>query len=106
KRYFGRVIGVSPAFARMHSWRWRSGAMFDDTQLAAGAHVAVLGAAASGQLFGPGANPVGQSVVIRGHTYTIVGVTESKVEDQAECIFVPFTSVQKALNISHLQTIT
>jgi putative ABC transport system permease protein len=106
KRYFGRVIGVSPAFARMHSWRWRGGAMFDDAQLATGANVAVLGSAASDQLFGAGNDPIGQSFVIRGRTYAVVGVTESKVEDQAECIFVPFTSLQKALNISHLQTIT
>ena len=72
RRHFGRVVGVSPSFARMHSWRWRAGAMFDETQLAAGANVAVLGAAASEQLFGPGANPVGQSLIVRGRAYLIV----------------------------------
>jgi ABC-type antimicrobial peptide transport system permease subunit len=106
RHYFGRVVGVSPAFARMHSWRWRSGAMFDDGQLETGADVAVLGTAAGEQLFGPGVNPVGRTLVLRGRMYSVVGVTDSQVEDQPDCVFVPLTSVQKALNISHLQTIT
>jgi ABC-type antimicrobial peptide transport system permease subunit len=44
--------------------------------------------------------------VVRGRLYTVAGVTQSEVEDQAECIFVPVTSLQKVLNIPHLQTIT
>ena len=47
--------------------------MFDDAQLAAGVNVAVLGTAASEQLFGAGANPLGQSLDVRGRTYSIVG---------------------------------
>jgi putative ABC transport system permease protein len=106
RRYFGRVIGTSPSFARLHSWRWRSGAMFDDRQTESGVPVAVLGTTAAEQLFGPGVDPVGRTVIVRGRTYSVVGVTDSKVEDQAESLFVPFTAAEKALNISHLQTIT
>jgi putative ABC transport system permease protein len=106
KHYFGRVLGVSPAFAGMHSWRLRKGAMFDEAQVGAGANVAVLGTAASEQLFGAGVDPVGKSVVVRGHSYGVIGVTESKVEDQAECIFIPFTSLQKVMNVPYLQTLT
>jgi putative ABC transport system permease protein len=106
RRYFGRVIGTVPAFAAMHSWRFRSGAMFTEAEMRTGAAVAVIGTSARDQLFGPGVDPVGQSVSIRGRSYSVVGVTESKVEDQAESIFAPYTAVQQALSISHLQTIT
>jgi putative ABC transport system permease protein len=107
KRYFGRVIGTVPAFAQMHSWRYRRGAMFTESQLATGAAVAVLGTVASEQLFGPAVDPVGKTFTIRGKTYSVTGVTESRIEDQAECIFAPYTAVQQAVGgITHLQTIT
>ena len=106
RRFFGRVIGTVPAFALMHSWRFRSGAMFTESELESGAAVAVLGATASDQLFGPGVNPVGRTFAVRGRTYSVVGLTESRIEDQAESIFAPYTAVQKALGIAHLQTVT
>jgi len=107
RRYFGRVIGTVPAFALMHSWRYRSGAMFTERQLDEGAAVAVLGTAASEQLFGPGVDPVGKAFTVRGKAYSVVGVTESKVDDQPECIFTPYTAVQQSIGgITHLQTIT
>ena len=106
RRYFGRVIGTSPSFALMHSWRFRSGVMFTESELQSGAPVVVVGAAASEQLFGPGADPVGQPVSIRGRSYSVVGVTESKVDDQSESVFVPYTALQQALGLAHLQTIT
>jgi putative ABC transport system permease protein len=106
RRYFGRVIGTSPSFALMHSWRFRSGVMFTEAQLQSSAPVVVIGTAASEQLFGPGADPVGQMVSIRGRSYSVVGVTESKVDDQSESVFVPYTALQQALGLAHLQTIT
>jgi len=33
-------------------------------------------------------------------------VTDSKVEDQGESVFVPYTALQQALGIAHVQTIT
>ncbi len=106
RRYFGRVIGTVPAFALMHSWRFRSGAMFTESDVKSGASVAVLGTAASEQLFGPGADPVGQTFSVRGRSYSVVGVTESRIEDHAESIFAPYTAIQQALGITHLQTVT
>ena len=106
RRYFGRVIGTSPAFSLMHSWRFRSGAMFTDADVRDSAAVVVIGTAASAQLFGTGADPVGRSILIRGRSYVVGGVTESQVEDQGESVFVPYTALQQALGMSHLQTVT
>jgi putative ABC transport system permease protein len=106
RQYFNRVIGTVPAFALMHSWRFSSGAMLSHGDLESGAAVAVIGTSASAQLFGAGANPVGRTFTIRGRNYSVVGVTESRIEDQSESVFVPYTAVQQALGITHLQTIT
>ena len=76
--------------------------MFTESDVTSGAAVAVLGTAASEQLFGPGAEPVGQTFNVRGRSYSVVGVTESRIEDHAESIFVPYTAIQQALGIKHL----
>jgi putative ABC transport system permease protein len=106
RRFFGRVIGTVPAFALMHSWRFRSGAMFTERELQGGVAVAVLGTTASEQLFGRAVSAVGRTFTVRGRSYSVVGVTESKIEDHAESIFAPYTAVQQALGIGHLQTVT
>ena len=38
--------------------------------------------------------------------YSVAGVTESRIEDQADSIFVPYTALQRAFSIQHLQTVT
>ncbi len=106
RRYFGRVIGTSPSFARMHSWRFRSGAMFTDDEVRDGAQMAVIGTRASDQLFGTGVDPIGRTFTVRGREYSVRGVTESRIEDQSESVFIPYTSVQRAMGIAHVQTIT
>ena len=50
------------------------------------------------RLFGEGADPVGRTFTIRGETFTVVGQTDSKVEDQAESVFVPYTTLQAMKN--------
>jgi ABC-type antimicrobial peptide transport system permease subunit len=52
-------------------------------------------------------DPVGKAFTVRGKAYSVVGITESKVDDQPECIFTPYTAVQQSIGgITHLQTIT
>jgi putative ABC transport system permease protein len=107
RSYFGRVIGTSREHAPVYSWTIkRGGAMFSAGDVSSAAHVAVLGAIAADRLFGAGVDPVKQSITIRNEPFVVVGVTETRVEDQAECVFVPFTVVQKARAFSHLDSIT
>jgi hypothetical protein len=68
---------------------------------------AVLGVTAAERLFGAGVDPTGRSVHIRSETFTVTGVTGSKVEDQAESVFVPYTVVQAMKGGGrHLDTVT
>ena len=106
KRYFNRVVGVAPEFQAMHSWSLRrGGAMFTRADVEQGTAVAVLGSRVAAALFGA-AEPVGQPMTIRGAQFKVVAITESKVEDQAESVFVPYTTLQRMRGISHLDTIT
>ena len=80
--------------------------MFTDDDVRNGAQVAVIGMRASDQLFGAGVDPIGRTFTVRGRDYSVTGVTESRIEDQSESVFIPYTSVQQAMGIAHLQTIT
>src|SRR5262249_55757175 len=50
--------------------------------------------------------PIGQEIVIRNQTFRVVGVTSSNDEQQIETIFVPYTSLQKLLEMKNVHTIT
>jgi putative ABC transport system permease protein len=107
QKYFGRVIGTGREIGALYSWTLRrGGALFTATDVTQAAQVAVLGSLASDRLFGAGVNPVGRTLTIRNETFTVAGVTESKVEDQPESVFVPYTAVQRLRGITHLDSIT
>ena len=84
---------------------WR-GEMFAADHVRDAAKVAVIGTVAGERLFGEAADPVGRTFTIRGETFTVVGQTDSKVEDQAESVFVPYTTLQAMKKIAHLDTLT
>ncbi|MFN7981480.1 MAG: ABC transporter permease [Vicinamibacterales bacterium] len=106
KRYFGRVVGVSAEFGAMHSWTIRrGGAMFGPPAVSQRAKVAVLGTNAAAALFGQ-ADPIAQTFTIRNETFTVVAVTESKVEDQPDSVFVPVTTLQQMRGLTNLETVT
>ena len=105
-RYFGRVIGAGAEFSAMYSWTIRrGGAMFGATDVAQGATVAVIGTTTATELFGS-ADPVGKTFNIRNDSFRVVAVTESKVEDQPESVFVPYTTLQQLRGLTHLETVT
>ncbi len=105
-RYFGRVIGAGAEFSAMYSWTLRrGGAMFSATDVAQGAKVAVIGTTTATELFGS-ADPVGKTFNIRNDSFRVVAVTESKVEDQPESVFVPYTTLQQLRGLTHLETVT
>lgn len=101
-RAFTRVQGVTAAFAGIYSWNISPGRMLADGQLPE----AVIGRALADQMFGAGASPVGQMIQVRDMSYTIVGVTDSAAEDQADVLYVPTQVFQNSLGVEHLDTIT
>ncbi len=96
-----QVVGVTAAYAQVHKVSVSSGNFITDRDVAAMAKVAVVGPTAAEDLFGSGADPVGQAIRIGGQTLRVVGVTTSKggsgFQNQDDMIFVPLTTAQKQL---------
>ena len=61
--------------------------------------VAVIGPTTAEDLFGSGANPVGQSIRINGKTFLVIGVTKAKggsgMDDMDDRVYIPLTTAQK-----------
>ncbi|MDQ6693439.1 MAG: ABC transporter permease [Chloroflexota bacterium] len=69
------VLGVTPVYLSMHNNKLASGSFIDATQ--ANSNVVVLGSKTATDLF-PDGDPVGEQVRIRGLSFQVVGVLESK----------------------------
>jgi putative ABC transport system permease protein len=101
-RQFGRIQGTDVGFPFLYDWRFESGAFFTPGDVSNVAPVVVLGRALALRLFGDADRAVGQAVDIKQQRFTVVGVTASAAADQAETAFVPYTTLQRMLNITHL----
>jgi putative ABC transport system permease protein len=104
-RHFGRIQGTDVAFPSLYDWRFEAGAFFTPTDVSNAARVVVLGRVVADRLFGGSSQAVNQSVEIKQQPFTVVGVTASTAADQAESVFVPYTTLQQMLNIAHLHTV-
>ncbi|HET9030908.1 MAG TPA: ABC transporter permease [Candidatus Aquilonibacter sp.] len=98
------VTGVSPAFLFIRGWDLQSGTFFGDTDVAASAKVAVIGATVAANLF-PEQDPIGQTITIRGVPFRVIGVLQTRGHnafgmDQDDVIFVPYTAAMQRLQAS------
>src|SRR3990167_3138194 len=73
-----QVVGVRPAYVEIRNLTLASGNFISEQQVNSIAKVAVLGPTVVTNLFGEGANPIGQTIRINGQTLTIIGITNSK----------------------------
>jgi putative ABC transport system permease protein len=89
----------------LYDWSFEAGEFFTSSDVTNAAPVAVLGRIVAERLFGNAGRAVGQAVDIKQQRFRVVGVTASTAADQAETAFVPYTTLQKMLNIAHLQTV-
>ncbi|MBP9817174.1 ABC transporter permease [Candidatus Shapirobacteria bacterium] len=105
-----QIIGVSPEYANVHKLSVETGSFVSQTEVDGMSKVAVLGPQVVTDLFGDGANPVGQTIRISGQTFTVIGVTVSKggsgFQNQDDIIYVPITTAQKQLfGVNYLSSI-
>jgi putative ABC transport system permease protein len=66
----------------------------------------VIGEAVAGELFPPGADPIGQAIEIRGIHFVVVGVFGTKAtgqqgDQQVRSIHIPFSTFQQAFNMGN-----
>ncbi len=103
--------GVSPEFLEIRKYEIEDGRMFNEREIKSLAKVCLVGQTVIENLFGAGADPVGQTIRFSGIPFKIIGVLKGKGEnsmgrDQDDLLIAPYTSVQRRLlAINHIQSI-
>jgi putative ABC transport system permease protein len=96
-----QILGIIPSYAEVRKISLASGVFISEKDVQSMGKVAVLGPQVVADLFGEGANPVGQSIRINSQSFRIIGVTVSKggtgFLNQDDIVFVPLTTAQKLL---------
>ncbi|MEM3112692.1 MAG: ABC transporter permease [Candidatus Anstonellales archaeon] len=96
-----QILGVTPSYSQVRKVSLASGSFISDRDVESMTKVAVLGSQVVSDLFGEGANPVGQSIRINNISFRVIGVAESRggtgFQNQDDMVFVPLTTAQKQL---------
>jgi putative ABC transport system permease protein len=109
KRTFTVVVGTDADYPDLRQYKVARGRFFTQDEVAEKARVCVLGTTAWRHIFGD-ANPVGESVVVKGERYEVVGLMEQYgfigFEDFDDRVFAPRPVVQsELLNSDEVRTI-
>ena len=102
QNWLTRIEGTDIELPVIRFWDVELGSFFTTTDVNSAAKVAVLGSVVRDNLFGEGADPVGQTIRIRNQSFKVIGVMQAKGsgsfgEDQDDTIFAPYTTVQRKL---------
>ncbi|WP_420266678.1 ABC transporter permease [Candidatus Magnetominusculus dajiuhuensis] len=93
------IIGTTPSYADIRDVAIDTGTFFTDDQVTNLARVAVLGPTTRDDLFGVGADVVGQSIRINGNIFTVIGVTVAKggsgPNSTDDIVYIPITVAQQ-----------
>jgi putative ABC transport system permease protein len=92
-----RITGTSPEYFDIRNWPVALGNAITQSDVDTGTKVIVLGATVSEKLYGPNANPVGQSVRVGSIPFQVVGVADKKGQsangqDYDDTAFIPYTT--------------
>ncbi len=95
------ITGTVPAYPTVRNVSIDTGSFISDANVRSLSKVAVLGPTTRDDLFGEGADVIGQTIRIRGLEFKIVGVTKAKggggFGSQDDMIFIPLSSAQRFL---------
>lgn len=97
------VMGDYPEIRRVQPLRIEAGRFLNPIDVGESRKVAVIGTRVRELLFSRGEEPIGDSIVIGGVYFQVVGVfasprTGDNADRDAQTIFVPFTTFQRAFN--------
>ena len=93
------VVGTTPEYFDARNWPIAEGERFTDSDVDGGTKVTVLGRTVVDNLFGKGADAIGQTVRIKNQPFLVVGVLAKKGQnpmgqDYDDTLFVPQTTFQ------------
>lgn len=97
-----QVIGTTSSYADVRNVQVDSGSFISDQNVTNLSKVAVLGPTTRDDLFGVNADPIGQTIRIKGIEFNVIGVTKSKggsgFNNQDDVIYIPVSVAQKFLS--------
>jgi putative ABC transport system permease protein len=114
-QWFTRMHGTEADLPQIRSgWTLPHGRFLNAREVDRSEQVMVLGRVVSDRLFGPGADPVGRTVLLWHQPFQVVGVVGSRSwaaqpapgDDQFDAIYVPVTTIDRLLNLSKLNSIS
>jgi len=93
------VTGTTPVYFSIRSWPTALGSPFTQSDVDGANKVILLGQTVADKLFGPGVDPVGQTVRVRNVPFVVTGVLAKKGQspmgqDYDDAVFVPHTTFQ------------
>jgi len=96
------VTGVTPEYFEIRNWPVTSGVGFTTSDIDAATKVVTLGTTVVDRLYGPGADPVGQTVRIKGMPFQVIGVMARKGQspmgqDYDDALFVPVSTYRSKI---------
>jgi len=97
-----QVTGTVPEWFAIRNWPMELGDTFTDADVSGKRKVAVLGKTVVANLFGEGANPVGQTIRINRIPFEVVGVAATKGAspyggDNDDRVIIPWTTLSSKL---------
>ena len=96
-----QVVGATPVYTIVHKITISTGSFISQKQVDGISKVAVVGPQVVSDLFGDGANPIGQNIRINSTTFTIIGETVSKggtgFNNQDDIIYIPLNTAMKQI---------
>ncbi|OGP86191.1 MAG: multidrug ABC transporter substrate-binding protein [Deltaproteobacteria bacterium RBG_13_65_10] len=92
-----QVTGTTPEYFHIRDWTVGRGLIFTDSDVEAGTKVVLLGQTVVEKLYGPDADPVGQTVRIRKIPFQVIGVLAAKGQspmgtDYDDGVFIPVST--------------
>ena len=94
------IQGVTPSYLDIVNWRIAEGATITEAQTAAAETVCLIGQTVYQNLFGPGEDPIGAVILIKGVPMRVVGLLAGKGQtgfgqDQDDLVMIPFTTAER-----------
>jgi putative ABC transport system permease protein len=97
-----QMLGENTSYLQIRERSVTNGRMFTDREVNIASKVCLLGQTIVTNLFGAGADPVGQVIRFKKVPFMVIGVLEAKGlntfgQDQDDIILAPYTTVQKRI---------
>lgn len=91
------ITGTNEAYTTVKNLDIQSGSFFTSTHVKSMSKVAIIGPTVQTDLFDTNTDPVGQKIKIGNLDFTVIGVTQTKGNNEDDKIFIPITTAQHFL---------